>query len=52
MMETSAILKITKNAFYRSILILETILTTDTKLLQSKKLTRMAFGALSIGAKF
>ena len=52
MMEVAALLNITKNAFYRAMIIFQRACDQEPKLLHSKKLGQYVCGALSIGAKF
>lgn len=52
MMEVAALLNITKNGFYRAMIIFQRACDQQPKLLHSKRLGQYVCGALSIGAKF
>jgi hypothetical protein len=52
MMEVSAIMKISKNSFYRSMLVFQKVCCEDAKILFGKKLREYVCGAVGIGAKF
>jgi len=52
MMEVASFLKITKNSYYRAILIIEKMVEADNKILYSKQMSSYICGALSVVAKF
>lgn len=52
MMEAASLLKMTKNGFYRAMMIFEQICELDGRIVNSKKLSHFVCGALSLGAKF
>jgi hypothetical protein len=52
MMEVAALMKISKNAFYRAVLILWTAAEIDGRLFSSKKINEIACASLVMGCKF
>jgi hypothetical protein len=52
MMEVASLIKITKNSYYRAILIIENMIQNDGKILLSKHMSGYVCGALSVAAKF
>jgi hypothetical protein len=52
MMEVSALMKVSKNAFYRAILILWAAAEAEGRLASSKRINELACAALAMGCKF
>jgi hypothetical protein len=52
MMEVASHIKITKNAYYRAILMLQIASRLDSRLIASKRINDFACAALSIGSKY
>lgn len=52
MMEFASLLKITKNAYFRSILILQKAVQADNRMISNNRIGDYACAALSIGCKF
>ena len=52
MMEMATLMRLTKNAFYRAMLIFKRICASEPKILTGKKLNNYVCGCMSIGAKF
>ena len=51
-MEMATLMRLTKNAFYRSMLIFKRIQASEPRILAGKKLNNYICGCMSIGAKF
>lgn len=51
MMEVASLLKVTKNAFYRAILILRSSMEADRQLTNSQHIGELACAALAMGCK-
>ena len=51
MMEVASLLKLTKNAFYRAMLIFIKLSDLESNIILSKKLTHYACACLSLGGK-
>jgi hypothetical protein len=52
MMEVAALMKISKNAYYRAILILKTAVEAESRLASSSRINELACAALAMGSKF
>ena len=52
MIEAASLLKVSKNACYRSLIIFFRICEFDSRIISSKFLSHYACGALSLGSKF
>jgi hypothetical protein len=52
MMEFASLLKLTKNSYYRALLMINKMVEVDCKLIYSKQISSYICGALSVSAKF
>jgi hypothetical protein len=52
MMEFASLLKITKNAYFRAILILQRAIQADNRIVSNNRIAEYACAALSIGIKY
>lgn len=52
MMQAASLLKITKNAYYRAVLIFYRLQQSDYKLVHTRKLSHLVCAALVLGSKF